>query len=57
MSDLMKSDWYKILVVFLVMPLNGVVIAKGSLLLGSLLILIQLPWFINCVLNKGEKNV
>ena len=34
MSDLMKSDWYKILVVFLVMPLNGVVIAKGSLLLG-----------------------
>tara|TARA_Y100001956_G_scaffold79730_1_gene93385 strand:- start:821 stop:997 length:177 start_codon:yes stop_codon:yes gene_type:complete len=56
MSDLVKSDWYKILVVFLVMPLNGVIIAKGSILLGSLLILLQLPWFINCVLEVKEES-
>ena len=56
MLDFMERDWYKVFVVFLIMPINGVIIVKVDLLLGFLSILLHLPWFLKHVINKGEEK-
>mgnify|MGYP001170826130 CR=1 FL=1 len=45
MLDFTNSNWYKVLVFSVIMPLSGTVIIDRPLV-GTALILCQIPWFI-----------
>ncbi len=44
-----ESTWYKVTIFTLIMPCNGIIFANTSVWLGSLLILGQVPWFLDKV--------
>jgi len=52
MFNFMKSPYYAALVVFVVMPLNGILMVEVDFLMGFLLVLTQVPWFISTVISK-----
>ena len=43
---IVESTWYALLVFLVVQPLNGVLIQRGDYMLGSLLMLAHVPWFL-----------
>lgn len=42
-----NSTWFALLVFAVAMPINGALVHRGDSILGILLILSQLPWFLN----------
>ena len=48
------SEIYAIVIFFLGMPLIGVIIASGKVLIGLILIAFQIPWFIAFVNKKAN---
>ena len=42
-----NSTWFALLVFAVAMPINGALLHRGDSILGILLILSQLPWFLN----------
>ena len=46
MFDFMQTKWYLQLIIFIIMPLNGYVVASNPTL-GLLLILLQIPFIVD----------
>lgn len=51
MPDFMKSKLYAILIFFVIMPLNGIIMLN-NFLLGLIIALTQVPWFLDMVVSK-----
>ena len=43
---IVESTWYALLVFLVFQPLNGVLIERGNYMLGALLMLAHVPWFL-----------
>ena len=43
---IVNSTWYALFVFIVAQPINGVLIERGNYMLGSLLMLAQVPWFL-----------
>ena len=43
---IVESTWYALLVFLVVQPFNGVLILHGNYMLGALLMLAHVPWFL-----------
>jgi hypothetical protein len=52
LTTLTESPLYICLVVFVLMPMVGALMVRDKFLIGFLLILTQVPWFLNVVIFK-----
>ncbi|CAH9013391.1 hypothetical protein VP277E431_P0089 [Vibrio phage 277E43-1] len=52
MFKFMYESWYKLLVVFVVIPLNGFMFHENPLL-STVLLVTQVPWFYSVCCKKG----
>ena len=50
------SGWYLFLVMFVIMPIAGIIIERGEMWTGIILILMQMPWLIICVIPNIQHN-
>lgn len=49
------SWWYAVIVIFVGIPANGIIVAKGKVVIGIALILMQILWFIIFIKNKNNE--
>lgn len=54
LEKIMNSVAYKIFIFFAVMPANGVIISRGQVFLGIVLMALQIHWFYNVIIKKGD---
>lgn len=49
------SWWYAVIVIFVGISANGIIVAKGKVVIGIALILMQILWFIIFIKNKNNE--
>lgn len=56
MFNFMNSYWYFIFIFFIIMPINGFIMAEDSILLGAILSLLHVPYVLFYILPKFNRD-
>lgn len=50
-----NSPYYVMFIMFVIMPVNGIIIQRGDYILGTLLVVLHLPWFVFNIFEKLKR--